>query len=122
MKATRSRSEQARLAYTIIESLLEHTRVISDLIALMAQTLDEDTTKALTQTPVWTAYLDSRRAMERTRADVERFAGVLNPWKTPIVVFKSGPRFGWFCISSVCDTLIAYETTDAGRVSGSDSR
>jgi predicted dinucleotide-binding enzyme len=70
-------SPQARLAYSIIQSLLEHTRVVSDLIALMAQTLDEDTTKALTQTPVWTAYLDSRRAMERTRADVEKFAEVL---------------------------------------------
>jgi hypothetical protein len=69
--------EQARLAYTIIESLLEHTRVVSDLIALMAQTLDEDTTKALTQTPVWTAYLDSRRAMERTRGDVEKFAEIM---------------------------------------------
>jgi predicted dinucleotide-binding enzyme len=69
--------EQARLAYSIIQSLLEHTRVVSDLIALMAQTLDEDTTKALTQTPVWTAYLDSRRAMERTRADVEKFAEVM---------------------------------------------
>ncbi|MDQ2855743.1 MAG: hypothetical protein M3R68_05405 [Acidobacteriota bacterium] len=65
---------QAQLAYSIIESLLEHTRVISDLIALMAQTLDEDTTRALTQTPVWTAYLDSRRALEHTRADVEKFA------------------------------------------------
>ncbi len=70
--------EQARLAYTIIQSLLEHTRVVSDLIALMAQTLDEDTTKALTQTPVWTAYLDSRRAMEGTRAEVEKFAEIMN--------------------------------------------
>jgi hypothetical protein len=70
-------SEQARLAYSIIQSLLEHTRVISDLIAVMAQALDEDTTKALTQTPVWTAYLDSRRAMERTRADVETFAEMM---------------------------------------------
>ena len=69
--------EQARLAYSIIEPLLEHTRVVSDLIALMAQTLDQDTTKALTQTPVWTAYLDSRRALERTRADVEKFAEIL---------------------------------------------
>ena len=69
--------EQARLAYTIIESLLEHTRVVSDLIALMAQTLDADTTKALTQTPVWTAYLDSRRALERTRADIEKFAAIM---------------------------------------------
>ncbi|MEO7971869.1 MAG: hypothetical protein ABI698_11255 [bacterium] len=70
-------SPQARLAYSIIQSLLDHTRVVSDLIALMAQTLDEDTTKALTQTPVWTAYLDSRRALERTRADVEKFAEVM---------------------------------------------
>ncbi len=67
---------QARLAYTIIQSLLEHTRVTQDLVALMAQVLDEDTTKALTGTPYWAAYLDSRRAMERTRADIEKFAEV----------------------------------------------
>jgi len=70
--------EQARLAYSIIEALLDHTKVISDLIAVMAQTLDEDTTKALTQTPVWTAYLDSRRQMERTRKEVEKFTEVMN--------------------------------------------
>ncbi len=69
--------EQARLAYSIIEALLNHTKVISDLIAVMAQTLDQDTTKALTQTPVWTAYLDSRRQMEHTRKDVEKFAEVM---------------------------------------------
>ena len=69
--------QQARLAYSIIQSLLDHTRVVSDLIALMAQTLDEDTTKALTQTPVWTAYLDSRRALERTRKEVEEFTEVM---------------------------------------------
>ena len=69
--------EQAQLAYSIIENLIEHTRVVSDLIAMMAQVLDEDTTKALTQTPTWTAYLDSRRALEKTRADVEKFAEVL---------------------------------------------
>jgi polyhydroxyalkanoate synthesis regulator phasin len=73
--------EQARLAYSIIENLIEHTRVVSDLIAMMAQVLDEDTTKALTQTPTWTAYLDSRRSMERTREDVEKFAEVLNQLK-----------------------------------------
>ena len=69
--------QQARLAYSIIERLIEHTRVVSDLVAVMAQVLDEDTTKALTQTPTWTAYLDSRRALEQTRADVERFAEIL---------------------------------------------
>jgi hypothetical protein len=69
--------EQARLAYSIIEALLEHTRVVNDLIALMAQVLDEDTTKALTSTPYWKAYLDSRRAMEKTRDDVEKFAAIM---------------------------------------------
>jgi hypothetical protein len=73
--------EQARLAYSIIENLIEHTRIVSDLIALMAQVLDEDSTKALTQTPTWTAYLDSRRSMEKTRADIERFAEILNNLK-----------------------------------------
>ena len=73
--------ERAQLAYSIIEHLIEHTRVVSDLIAMMAQVLDEDTTKALTQTPTWTAYLDSRRSMEKTREDVERFAEVLKQLK-----------------------------------------
>jgi len=66
--------DQAELAHSIIESLLEHTRVVSDLIAVMAQALDSDTTKALTQTAQWQAYLESRRRMERTREDVEKFA------------------------------------------------
>ena len=69
--------EQARLAYSIIESLLSHTKVVSDLVAVMAQALDEDTQKALTQTPNWTAYLDSRRELERTRQDVDKFAEVM---------------------------------------------
>ena len=69
--------EQAQLAYSIIETLIEHTRVVSDLIAMMAQVLDQDTTKALTQTPTWTAYLDSRRSMEKTKADIEEFAEIL---------------------------------------------
>lgn len=72
---------QAQLAYSIIENLIDHTRVVSDLIAMMAQVLDEDTTKALTQTPTWTAYLDSRRALEKTKADVERFAEILRGLK-----------------------------------------
>ena len=69
--------QQARLAYSIIERLIEHNRVVSDLVAMMAQVLDEDTTKALTQTPTWTAYLDSRRSLQKTKADVEKFAEIL---------------------------------------------
>jgi hypothetical protein len=73
--------DQAELAHSIIESLLEHTRVVSDLIALMAQALDQDTTKALTLTAQWQAYLESRRQMERTRADVEKFVATMRQTK-----------------------------------------
>ena len=65
------------LAHSIIESLLDHTTVVSDLIALMAQALDQDTTKALTLTPQWQAYLESRRQMERTRQEVEKFVALM---------------------------------------------
>ncbi|HST53007.1 MAG TPA: hypothetical protein VLJ61_13430 [Pyrinomonadaceae bacterium] len=68
--------EQARLAYTIIQALLEHSRVTQDLVALMAQALGEDVQEALVNTPHWAAYMDSRRVMERTREDVEKFAEV----------------------------------------------
>ena len=69
------------LAHSIIESLLDHTRVVSDLIALMAQTLDQDTTKALTLTPQWQAYLESRRRMEVTREEVDKFAKMMKDAK-----------------------------------------
>jgi hypothetical protein len=68
---------QAELAHSIIESLLEHTRVVSDLIAVMAQALDQDTTKALTLTAQWQSYLESRRRMELTRKDVEKFVEMM---------------------------------------------
>jgi hypothetical protein len=71
--------DQAALAHSIIESLLEHTHVVSDLIAVMAQALDQETTKALTQTAQWQSYLESRRKMERTREDVERFVKLVGP-------------------------------------------
>ena len=76
-EAGTSDSDQSELAHAIIESLLDHTRVVSDLIALMAQALDQDTTKALTQTPQWQAYLESRRKLERTREDVDKFARIM---------------------------------------------
>jgi len=71
--------DQAELAHAIIETLLDHTRVVSDLIALMAQALDQDTTKALTMTPQWQAYLESRRRMEQTSKDVEKFVSSYKP-------------------------------------------
>lgn len=75
--------DQAALAHSIIESLLEHTHVVSDLIAVMAQALDQETTKALTQTAQWQSYLESRRKMERTREDLERFVKLAGPSPEP---------------------------------------
>jgi hypothetical protein len=68
---------EIELAHSIIEALLEHTSVVSDLIALMAQALDPDTTKALTLTAQWQSYLESRRRMEHTRKDVEKFVEMM---------------------------------------------
>ena len=72
-------TNQLELAQSIIESLVEHTRVVSDLIALMAQALDQDTSKALTKTPQWEAYLESRRQMERTKEEIDKFAESMKP-------------------------------------------
>ena len=66
--------EQLELAHSIIESLVDHTQVVSDLIALMAQALDTDTAKALTKTPQWEAYLESRRNMELVKEEIDKFA------------------------------------------------
>src|SRR5437868_9623234 len=82
-EASASDLDQSELAHSIIESLLDHTRVVSDLVAVMAQALDQDTTKALTLTPQWQAYLESRRRMERTREDVEKFADILRATPHP---------------------------------------
>jgi hypothetical protein len=63
----------AKLAYTIIDSLLQHNEVLGDLIAAMAQALDEDVQAALTNTNEWQNYLDSRRALDTTKVQIEKF-------------------------------------------------
>ena len=72
-------TNQLELAQSIIESLIEHARVVSDLIALMAQALDQDTSKALTKTPQWEAYLESRRNMEGVKEEIDKFAEFIKP-------------------------------------------
>jgi hypothetical protein len=63
----------AKLAYTIIDSLLQHNETLSDLIAVMARALDEDTQSALTNTSEWQNYLDSRRNLDTTKVQIEKF-------------------------------------------------
>lgn len=67
----------ARLAYTIIQSLLKGHEALSDLLVVMAHALDEDVTKALTATSEWQNYLESKREMENTRVQIEKFTGEL---------------------------------------------
>jgi hypothetical protein len=63
----------AKLAYTIIQSLLAAHESLSDLLVVMSHALDEDTLKALTATGEWQNYLESKRDLESTKAQIELF-------------------------------------------------
>jgi hypothetical protein len=63
----------AKLAYTIIQSLLASNEALSDLLAVMAHVLDEDVAKALTNTSEWQNYIDSKRELENTKLQIEKF-------------------------------------------------
>ena len=67
----------AKLAYTIIQSLLQANESLSDLLVVMAHALDEDVTKALTMTGEWQKYLESKRELEVTKEQIEKFTKVL---------------------------------------------
>jgi len=63
----------AMLAYTIIQSLLEGQEALSDLLVVMSHALDEDVLKALTATNEWQRYLDTKRELANTNAQIEKF-------------------------------------------------
>lgn len=63
----------AKLAYTIIQSLLKNQEALSDLLVVMSHALDEDTIKALTNTNEWQNYLDAKRELENTKLRIEKF-------------------------------------------------
>ena len=67
----------AKLAYTIIQSLLEAHEKLSDLLVVMSHALDEDTLRALTATNEWQNYLESKRNLEGTKAQIEQFTAEL---------------------------------------------
>ena len=69
--------ENAKLAYTIIQSLLQANESLSDLLVVMAHALDEDVTKALTLTGEWQKYLESKRELEVTKEQIEKFTAEL---------------------------------------------
>lgn len=67
----------AKLAYSIIQSLLDGHEALSDLLVVMSHALDEDTLKALTMTGEWEKYLESKRNLESAKAQIEKFTEVL---------------------------------------------
>ena len=67
----------AKLAYSIIQSLLDGHEALSDLLVVMSHALDEDTLKALTATSEWESYLESKRNLEGAKAQIELFTAVL---------------------------------------------
>ena len=67
----------AKLAYTIIQSLLDGHEALSDLLVVMSHALDEDTLKALTATNEWQNYLDSKRNMENAKVQIDRLVDEL---------------------------------------------
>jgi len=67
----------AKLAYTIIQSLLQANEAVSDLLVVMAHALDEDVTKALTMTGEWQKYLEAKRELENTKLQIEKFTAEL---------------------------------------------
>lgn len=71
----------AKLAFTIIQSLLDGHEALSDLLVVMSHALDEDTLKALTMTGEWQKYLESKRNLETTHVQIERFTEVLKTFE-----------------------------------------
>ena len=69
--------QDAKLAYTIIQALLNGHEALSDLLVVMSHALDEDTLKALTMTTEWETYLESKRNMAGIHEQVEKFTEVL---------------------------------------------
>jgi hypothetical protein len=67
----------AKLAYSIIHSLLEGHEALSDLLVVMSHALEEDVIKALTATGEWQRYLESKRELETTKIQIERFTAEL---------------------------------------------
>lgn len=63
----------AKLAYTIIQSLLDGHEALSDLLVVMSHALDEEVLKALTATNEWQNYLESKRNLEGTKEQIQRF-------------------------------------------------
>ncbi len=74
--------ENLKLAYTIIQSLLNANEALSDLLVVMSHAMDEDVIKAMTNTSEWEAYLESKRNLETTKEQIGVFTETLKALET----------------------------------------
>lgn len=65
--------ETNRLAYTIIRSLVDGHEALSDLLVMMSHALDEGKLRDLANTSEWENYLESKRALDLTKQQIETF-------------------------------------------------
>ena len=72
----------AKLAYSIIQTLLDGHESLSDLLVVMSHALDEDTLRALTATNEWQNYLETKRNLENTKLQIEKFTEELKRLET----------------------------------------
>jgi hypothetical protein len=70
--------DSAETAYGVIARYVEHTQVSGILIALLAGALGEEKVKFIVQTEHWQKYMASKRALEASRADVERLTELID--------------------------------------------
>ncbi len=77
MEGTDIDLHNAKLAYTIIQTLLDGHEALSDLLVLMSHAVDEDVLKAMTNTKEWEKYLESKRNLESTHIQIEKLTEVL---------------------------------------------
>jgi len=67
----------AKLAYTIIQTLLGGHEALGDLLVLMSHAVDEEVLKAMTNTGEWEKYLESKRELETAKLQIETFTAQL---------------------------------------------
>ncbi len=74
--------ESLKLAYTIIQSLLNANEALSDLLVVMSHAMDEEVIKAMTNTSEWETYLESKRNLETTKEQIGMFTEALKASET----------------------------------------
>lgn len=64
--------------YRIIAVLLEQVEASNNLIAVMASHLGEETTRRVTQSGSWVAFMTAKKSLETIQPALEKYAATAN--------------------------------------------